>query len=214
VPLAQAVFWKNRASPLSGHVKIRMPAPDEICALAGRGELPNNVAWPRFVADRPCAVRPIREITGAPHDSAVGSGEVMNFEYKCVGAPERPKRLRGASRSERVALAMQEIIDAEAVDGWEYLRTDLVPVEERAGLFSRTQEVHRAVLIFRREPSVARAARPALAAAQPRSIAASPQPEAGQRAGPAEQREERMALSAERGAPPPPRTNRPPKGLG
>ena len=76
----------------------------------------------------------------------------MDYEYKCVGAPERPKRQRGVrGRSERVALAMQEIIDAEAVDGWEYQRTDLVPVEEKNGFFSRTHEVHRAVLIFRRE---------------------------------------------------------------
>jgi len=75
----------------------------------------------------------------------------MTVEYKCVGAPERPKRKRGAkSRSDRVAVAMQEIIDAEAVDGWEYLRTDLVPVEEKSGLFGRTQEVHRAILVFHR----------------------------------------------------------------
>jgi hypothetical protein len=142
----------------------------------------------------------------------------MTFEYKCVGGPERPKRLRGSSRSDRVAFAMQEIIDAEAVDGWEYLRTDLVPVEEKAGLFSRTQEVHRAVLIFRREIAAALSARPALAAAQSRSIAAVPEPELAHAAEPGEQRggrEGRIALSADRGAPPPsPRTNRPPSGLG
>lgn len=137
----------------------------------------------------------------------------MTFEYKCVGAPERPKRLRGTSRSDRVALAMQEVINAEAVDGWEYLRTDLVPVEEKPGFFSRTQEVHRAVLIFRRESAAARNAqpsRPSLAAA-PHSIAAPPEPvePADQREG----REGRIALAADRGAPPP-RTNRPPSGLG
>ncbi len=75
----------------------------------------------------------------------------MAVEYKCVGAPEKGKRKRGAkTRSDRVAHAMEEIIAAEAVDGWEYLRTDLVPVEERSGMFSRSHEVHRAVLIFRR----------------------------------------------------------------
>ena len=75
----------------------------------------------------------------------------MVYEYKCVGAPEKGKRTKGArTRSDRVALVMQEIIAEEAVDGWEYMRTDLVPVEEKAGLFSRTVEVHRAVLIFRR----------------------------------------------------------------
>lgn len=73
------------------------------------------------------------------------------YEYKCVGAPEKGKRTKGAkTRSDRVASVMQDIIADEAVDGWEYMRTDLVPVEEKAGIFSRPQEVHRAVLVFRR----------------------------------------------------------------
>lgn len=82
----------------------------------------------------------------------------MDYEYKCVGAPEKPKRKRGAkTRSDRVAHAMQALIADEAVEGWEYLRTDLVPVEERSGLFGRTHEVHRAVLVFRRDRQPSRA---------------------------------------------------------
>jgi hypothetical protein len=111
-----------------------------------------------------------------------------------------------------VALAMQEIIDTEAVDGWEYLRTDLVPVEEKASFFSRTQEVQRAVLIFRRDALVER---PVLAAGDARAIAGMAQNEVSlpdDRADAREVREGRMALSAERGAPPQ-RTNRPPTGL-
>ena len=142
----------------------------------------------------------------------------MTFEYKCVGAPERPKRLRGShSRSDRVALAMQEIIGAEAVDGWEYLRTDMVPVEEKAGFFSRPQEVHRAVLVFRREAATAQPApAPAPAPAQARIGAARPEPEMPHQVDlpdAREGRDARISLSAERGAPPP-RTSRPPSGLG
>ncbi|MGR3716969.1 MAG: DUF4177 domain-containing protein [Thermohalobaculum sp.] len=75
----------------------------------------------------------------------------MTFEYKTVGAPERAKRKRGLrSQSDRVAAAFEEILRAEAVDGWEYLRTDLLPVTERAGWFGRGHEVHRAVMVFRR----------------------------------------------------------------
>ena len=82
----------------------------------------------------------------------------MGYEYKCVGAPERTKRKRGAkTRSDRVAAAMQEIIAAQSTDGWEYQRTDLVPMEEKSGLFSRSHEVHRAVLVFRRPLSGATA---------------------------------------------------------
>jgi hypothetical protein len=114
-----------------------------------------------------------------------------------------------------VALAMQEVINAEAVDGWEYLRTDLVPVEEKAGFLSRTREVHRAVLIFRRETGTERPARSTLSA-HARSLAETdePEPEISIAADPRELREGRIALSAERRAPPLPRTGRPPTGLG
>jgi hypothetical protein len=75
----------------------------------------------------------------------------MAFEYKTVGAPEKGKRQRGArSQSDRCAVAFDEVLQDEAVDGWEYLRTDLLPVTERAGWFGRKHEVHRAVMVFRR----------------------------------------------------------------
>jgi hypothetical protein len=76
----------------------------------------------------------------------------MSFEYKTVGGPERGKRGRGLNTvAARVAAALEDIIRAEARDGWEYLRTDLVPVSERAGLFSRRQPMTCSVLVFRRE---------------------------------------------------------------
>ena len=75
----------------------------------------------------------------------------MAFEYKLVGAPERCKRRRGCrTNSDRVAAAMEELLAQEARDGWEYQRTDLIPVEERTVWFGGRHEVHRAVLVFRR----------------------------------------------------------------
>lgn len=75
----------------------------------------------------------------------------MNFEYKVIGAPEKTRRRRGAKTgSERLAVAFEEVLQAEAVDGWEYVRTDVVPVTERAGWFSHSREVSRAVMVFRR----------------------------------------------------------------
>lgn len=75
----------------------------------------------------------------------------MKFEYKAVGAPERGKRRKGAkSRSDRAAVAVEQVIAAEAVDGWEYLRTDHFPVEERSGWLARARITERAVMIFRR----------------------------------------------------------------
>lgn len=75
----------------------------------------------------------------------------MSFEYKAVAGPERGKRQRGCRTvSDRVAAAMEEIIRTEAVGGWEYLRTDLVAVEERDGWLSRRRAMHCSVLVFRR----------------------------------------------------------------
>ncbi len=115
----------------------------------------------------------------------------MSFEYKTVGAPEKGKRKRGLRRqSDRVAAAFEEILQAEAVDGWEYQRTDLLPVMEGSGWFRRGHEVHRAVMVFRRPldraevesaamlhraPSVSPAAIPAA------TPAAAPTPERGPR---------------------------------
>jgi len=75
----------------------------------------------------------------------------MTFEYKTVGAPEKGKRKRGLrSQSDRVAYAFGKLLKAEATSGWEYLRTDLLPVTERSGWFGRGHEMHRAVMVFRR----------------------------------------------------------------
>lgn len=113
----------------------------------------------------------------------------MVYEYKCIGAPERGKRKRGAkTRSDRVANAMEEAIAAEAVDGWEYMRTDLVPVEERSGLFGRTHEVHRAILVFRRMLDTA----PAAARSGPSLFRPSPAP--------LPEEEDRFRLAADREA--------------
>lgn len=75
----------------------------------------------------------------------------MSFEYKTVGAPEKGKRKRGArTASDRAAAAFEEILQAEAADGWEYLRTDILPLTERRSWLGGTHEAHRAVMVFRR----------------------------------------------------------------
>ncbi len=75
----------------------------------------------------------------------------MNYEYKVVGAPEKPRRVRGAkSGSDRLAVAFEEVLREEAVDGWEYLRTDTLPITEKTSWFAHPREVRRAVMVFRR----------------------------------------------------------------
>lgn len=144
----------------------------------------------------------------------------MAVEYKCVGAPERPKKKRGAkTRSDRVAAVMQDVINAEAVDGWEYVRTDLVPVEEKSGWFSRATEVHRAVLIFKRGanvPVVPHQPRnqPMIAPAgssqtEPGATPSMSQPIIGR-----ESDRERFRMATDPDEPQAPDTGRPPRGLG
>ena len=116
----------------------------------------------------------------------------MTYEYKIVGAPEKGKRSKRGKRrkSDRVAAAFTDILKSEAVDGWEYQRTDLLPVIEGAGWFRRGHEVHRAVMVFRRPldwakverdtilhraPSVAPAATPAAAPTPERAHRAEPE---------------------------------------
>lgn len=72
------------------------------------------------------------------------------FEYKVVPAPKRGKKAKGVKTSEdRFANALSEAINEMAADGWEYLRTDTLPSEERSGIRSRTT-VFQNMLVFRR----------------------------------------------------------------
>jgi hypothetical protein len=80
--------------------------------------------------------------------------------YRCVPAPRRAKKGKGhRSAAEALAAAMEAAIAAEAAQGWEYLRTDLLPMESKAGLFSATAESHQGVMVFRR-PALPAAAEP------------------------------------------------------
>lgn len=77
------------------------------------------------------------------------------WRYKCVAAPRRPKLTREHRvPADALAAAMQAAIEAETAAGWEYLRTDLVPMEAKTGWFGPVAETHQAVLVFRR-PGVA-----------------------------------------------------------
>lgn len=79
----------------------------------------------------------------------------MTFEYKVVPAPTRGKKAKGVKTSaDRFAIAVAEAINAEAAEGWEYLRTDTLPAEERQGFTGRTT-VFQNLLIFRRSASAA-----------------------------------------------------------
>lgn len=72
------------------------------------------------------------------------------YEYKVVPAPNRGEKARGLKTpSDRFANALALLMNELARDGWEYLRADTLPSEERSGFTKRTTVYH-AVLVFRR----------------------------------------------------------------
>lgn len=100
---------------------------------------------------------------------------VSTYEYKTVALPQtvQAKRKRGMSEADHVAETLGELIHTEAVDGWEYMRSDILAAGSRGGMFSKEAKVTQyTVLIFRRVqegawPTQATPPRPASAPAQP-----------------------------------------------
>lgn len=87
---------------------------------------------------------------------------MTRYEHRCVPAPRRVKRRRGEKTpAEALARAVAEVLDAQAAEGWEYLRADLMPLETRQGLFSAVVETHQSVMVFRRAVATAAPQQPA-----------------------------------------------------
>lgn len=71
-------------------------------------------------------------------------------EYKVIPAPRRGTKSREAKTSEdRFALTLSNVMNDLGRDGWEYVRSETLPTEERAG-FMKTRVVEQTMLIFRR----------------------------------------------------------------
>ena len=93
---------------------------------------------------------------------------MMNYEYKVVPAPVRGKKAKGVKTPEdRFAHALESAMNELGADGWEYLRADTLPCEQREGLMSKTT-VYQNMLVFRR-------AKPAKAQPKPPAAPAKPQ---------------------------------------
>lgn len=75
---------------------------------------------------------------------------MTRYEYKVVPAPRRGEKSREAKTTEdRFALALTSLMNAMGRDGWDYLRADTLPCDERAG-FTGTRTTVQNVLVFRR----------------------------------------------------------------
>lgn len=75
---------------------------------------------------------------------------MQHYEYRVIPAPAKGVKAPGVKGAEgRFANALEQVINEMAAQGWEYLRADILPSEERQGLTS-THTVYRSVLVFRR----------------------------------------------------------------
>ena len=80
---------------------------------------------------------------------------MSSFEYTAIPAPIRSEKAKSAKTpAERYALTLTDAINQMAADGWEYLRAETLPSEERSGLTGRTTLFHN-LLIFRRPKAAA-----------------------------------------------------------
>jgi hypothetical protein len=98
---------------------------------------------------------------------------MQRYEYKVLPAPTRGEKVRGAKTGpDRFAAALSGLMNAQAREGWDYVRADTLPCEERTGFTGRTTVYHN-MLVFRRALATATAspadempASPALLTAQ------------------------------------------------
>lgn len=75
---------------------------------------------------------------------------MSGFEYKVLPAPVRGLKAKGVKGTQaRFANALETVMNELGAEGWEYQRTDTLPVEERQGLTGKTSSFQN-MLVFRR----------------------------------------------------------------
>lgn len=75
----------------------------------------------------------------------------MSYEYHVIPAPTKGQKDKGAKTpDQRYALALAAELNAQAAEGWEFLRAEVLPTQERQGL-KGTKTVFVNMLVFRRE---------------------------------------------------------------
>lgn len=105
---------------------------------------------------------------------ARGGVLTMRYEFKVVPAPRRGEKARGVKTSEeRFALALTNAMNVMGAEGWDYVRCDTLPLDERAGL-TGTKTSYQNMLVFRRalEPQTEQAEPTRLIAVDPGESAA------------------------------------------
>lgn len=75
---------------------------------------------------------------------------MQRFQYKVLPAPKRGEKAKGAKTTEeRFALALTQMMNELGAEGWDYVRADTLPCDERVGL-TGTKTTYQNMLVFRR----------------------------------------------------------------
>ncbi|MFO6462843.1 DUF4177 domain-containing protein [Jannaschia sp. KMU-145] len=104
---------------------------------------------------------------------------LQTYEYRVVPAPRKGEKAKGVRSGEgRFALAMSRLFNRMGAEGWEYVRADTLPSEERVGLTGSEIRYH-ALLVFRRAtaPPQPIVVQPVIEAPRPPLLLTRPAPE-------------------------------------
>ena len=86
---------------------------------------------------------------------------MQHFEYQVIPAPKRGEKAKGAKSTEdRFAYALTQLMNKMGQDGWDYVRADTLPCDERVGL-TGTKTTFQNMLVFRRAVAAAEVVAPA-----------------------------------------------------
>lgn len=79
---------------------------------------------------------------------------MQNYEYIAIPAPRKGVSSKGVKGVPgKFANAVTILMNEMAVEGWDYVRSDTLPCEERQGLTGKAVKYH-ALLVFRRAVEV------------------------------------------------------------
>lgn len=75
---------------------------------------------------------------------------MIKYEYKVVPAPVRGDKVKGLkSTADKFAHALTALMNELGAAGWDYVRADTLPCEERSGLTGKVT-TYQNMLVFRR----------------------------------------------------------------
>lgn len=80
---------------------------------------------------------------------------MTQYEYRVLPAPTKGQKVKGAKTpDQRFAASIEASLNAEAGNGWEFLRAETLPSIERQGL-TGSRTVFQTLLVFRRPATAA-----------------------------------------------------------